>query len=164
MRFFYVIIIGFTLNTVLTFTIAAGKSGPGVAPTLPPTLPAPASNSATPPTSGAIRGVDKTQATPPPGANSKVVDPSLDNARSAINQGNSYTDLDMSQRLRQDLLNDQSISRQGQNITIQTQDGKMTLDGKVSTEAERQAILNRARAMSGNNNVTDHMQVAPVSE
>jgi len=63
----------------------------------------------------------------------------------AGDQSETTADRELTRRLRQAVVEDDSLSLQAKNIQIITIDGKVTLRGEVNTEAERAAILAKAK-------------------
>ncbi len=62
------------------------------------------------------------------------------NQLNAQDQGNSKVDLDLTQRIRQEVVKQDSFSSNAKNIKIITLNGVVTLKGPVKTANEKQAI------------------------
>jgi osmotically-inducible protein OsmY len=76
-----------------------------------------------------------------------------------MNQGNNETDLKTTQRIRQAVMADDSLSFSAKNVKIITSNGKVTLRGVVESEDERKAIDDQARKVAGSANVDDRIEV-----
>lgn len=59
------------------------------------------------------------------------------------------------------ILADPKLGIAAQEIDVTTRDGNVVLSGRVHTDAERDAIVERARNTAGVKNVDDRLQVAP---
>lgn len=68
-------------------------------------------------------------------------------------------DRTLTQEVRQALVDDSALSVNAKNIKIVTIDGKVTLRGVVSSEAERGSIVAKARALRGVLEVDDQLEV-----
>jgi hyperosmotically inducible protein len=71
------------------------------------------------------------------------------------------SDRDITQKIRQAVHDDKSLSTYGHNIKIITQDGKVTLRGPVRSEDEKNNLRAKAVSVAGNDNVTDQLEVQP---
>jgi len=80
---------------------------------------------------------------------------------SAEKQSNSKTDLELAQKIRQSIYADKSLSIAAQNVTVVTQDGKVTLRGAVRSEAEKESLLDKVNHVAGGANVASDIQVVP---
>jgi hyperosmotically inducible protein len=67
----------------------------------------------------------------------------------------------LTQKIRKAIHQDKSLSTYAHNIKIITQDGKVTLRGPVRSEDERSNLEAKAVAVAGQENVTNHLEVAP---
>jgi hypothetical protein len=76
-----------------------------------------------------------------------------------MNQGNNETDLRTTQRIRQAVMADDSLSFSAKNVKIITSNGKVTLKGVVESDDERKAIDDEARKVAGDANVDDRIEV-----
>jgi hyperosmotically inducible periplasmic protein len=86
----------------------------------------------------------------------------VDNGRDTltpVDQSNKPDDLKISRRLRQSIVKDQDLSTDAKNIKIITIDGRVTLQGPVSTEQEKTTIAARAADIAGAANVQDELEV-----
>ena len=74
-------------------------------------------------------------------------------------QGNNEADLKTTQAIRQALMKDKSLSFGAKNVKIITQNGKVTLRGPVSSEAERATIEAAARKVAGVSQVDNQLEL-----
>lgn len=74
-------------------------------------------------------------------------------------QSESEADRNRTQEVRKALMDDSALSMNAKNVKIMTIDGKVTLRGVVSTEAERQSVVAKVRALYGANAVDDQLEV-----
>ena len=79
----------------------------------------------------------------------------------AQQQSNQKSDLDITRDIRRALVRDKSLSIRAHNVTIVTKDGKVTLRGKVDSDAEKQTVESTAARIAGAANVTDQMTSPP---
>ncbi len=80
-------------------------------------------------------------------------------ANPPFEQGNSQADLDLTQRLRQAVTDDTTLSTTAKNVKIISRDGKVLLMGPVQSAEERQRIETLATQVAGAGNVTNHIEV-----
>jgi len=80
---------------------------------------------------------------------------------SVFKQGNDEIDLDLTQRIRKQLVADDALSFSAKNVKIITQDGVVTLLGSVKNEAEAKEVRNKAVAEAGQGRVQDHLEISP---
>ncbi|HEY0469408.1 MAG TPA: BON domain-containing protein [Polyangiaceae bacterium] len=130
------------------------------APTLAPTADAYATDqrSAMEPTTGnaAAAPTDRTSAPNTDADNSRVNTRDRSSAAlTPMDQGGSESDRKISQRIRQELMSNKSLSFTAKNVKIITIDGKVTLRGPVKSEAERSAIEAAARRATGDGGRVD---------
>lgn len=69
------------------------------------------------------------------------------------------TDTDITRRIRQDLVSEDSFSVYAQNVKIITLNGKVTIKGPVRSAQEQTTIMKYARLAAGPLNVIDEMSV-----
>jgi hypothetical protein len=74
--------------------------------------------------------------------------------------GTSEADKRLNTQIRQSLNADTSLSGVGQNVQLSTQNGKVTLRGSVSSEAEKRQIEQKVKQMNDVDNVDNQLQVA----
>lgn len=70
------------------------------------------------------------------------------------------TDRELTAKIRRAVVSDRSLSVEAHNIHISAQNGTVTLTGSVKTEAEKQAIEEKAGQIAGTGNVTDALTVS----
>ncbi len=70
-------------------------------------------------------------------------------APTPMDQGNSAADLDMTQKLRQALVGDDSLSSNARNLKIITKDGAVTVRGPVKDEAEKTRVSELLKNAAG---------------
>jgi len=80
-------------------------------------------------------------------------------ALTPLDQGNGQSDLDITQKIRQAVVGDGSLSFTAKNVKIITRGGKVTLRGPVNTAGERTAILAAAQKVAGASNVDNQLEV-----
>src|ERR1700733_7457076 len=104
------------------------------------------------------------QATPTPG------DPAADNTKrnsseenkkteTAEKQSNSKDDLALTQKIRQAVMKDGSLSMNAKNAKIIAQDGKITLKGPVDSQQEKDTIGTAAGEIAGKDKVDNQLEV-----
>jgi osmotically-inducible protein OsmY len=74
-------------------------------------------------------------------------------------QGGGEADRKITQQIRQKVMGDKSLSFNAKNVKIMTVNGHVTLRGPVSSENERTAIVAAAKAVAGDGNVDDQIEV-----
>lgn len=74
-------------------------------------------------------------------------------------QSESPADRTITQRIRQALMDDNSLSTNGRNIKIITINGVVTLRGPVLNAAERDAILSKVKSIQGAAKVDNQLEV-----
>jgi osmotically-inducible protein OsmY len=79
--------------------------------------------------------------------------------KTADQQSNAKTDVDVTRRIRQAIVADKSLSTNAHNVKIITREGKVTLKGPVRTDAEKQAVETKAIDVAGAGNVTNEISV-----
>ena len=71
-------------------------------------------------------------------------------------------DQDLTQRIRQSIMSDKSLSTYAHNIKIISQNGTVTLKGPVKSDDEKKIVLAKAVAVAGSaDKVTDEVSVTP---
>jgi hyperosmotically inducible protein len=78
----------------------------------------------------------------------------------AEKQSNSKSDLELTQKIRQSIYADKSLSAAAHNVMIVTRDGKVTIRGAVYSENEKESVLDKANHIAGGANVSSEIQVA----
>lgn len=80
-------------------------------------------------------------------------------ANPPFEQGNNQADLDLTQKIRQAVTDDTTLSTTAKNVKIISRDGKVLLMGPVASDAERQRVETVATQVAGAGNVTNHLEV-----
>jgi len=80
-------------------------------------------------------------------------------AMTADQQSNSKSDLDLTRKIRRAIVEDDTLSMLAHNVKIITVNGSVTLRGPVHTQAEKDAIANKAQAIAGADKVDDQIEV-----
>jgi hyperosmotically inducible periplasmic protein len=70
-------------------------------------------------------------------------------------------DVELTQRIRRSILEDKDVSDYGKNVKISSVNGKVTLNGIVGTEVEKQQIGQKAAAVAGPDNVANSLKITP---
>lgn len=82
-----------------------------------------------------------------------------DATKTAGDQSEKEADRVISQKIRQAIASDDSVSTNGKNIKIITVDGVVTLRGPVKNEAEKTSIVGKAQQIAGAKNVENQLEV-----
>lgn len=77
----------------------------------------------------------------------------------ADQQTSGTSDMDITRRIRQDIMKESSFSTYAQNVKVITAGGKVTVKGPVRTDQERSTIMKLARQVAGATNVRNEMAV-----
>jgi hyperosmotically inducible periplasmic protein len=72
---------------------------------------------------------------------------------------NDKTDVKLMARIRRSVDKDKSLSTDAHNVKIVARNGQVTLSGPVKSDAEKQAVEQKATAIAGAGNVTDDLTV-----
>lgn len=70
-------------------------------------------------------------------------------------------DRELAKKIRSAIHDDKSLSMYAHNIKVIAQDGKVTLKGPVRTEDEKNALEAKAKAVAGDGNVINQIEIAP---
>ena len=81
------------------------------------------------------------------------------NTDTAEKQSNSKDDLALTQKIRQAVVKDSSLSMNAKNVKIIARDGTITLQGPVDSQQEKDAIATKAREIAGKDKVKDQLEV-----
>jgi hyperosmotically inducible periplasmic protein len=81
--------------------------------------------------------------------------------KTADQQSNKKSDVKVTADIRKAVVADKSLSTAAHNVKIITQNGTVTLKGSVKSEAEREAVVQKAREVAGQDKVVDNMTIAP---
>jgi osmotically-inducible protein OsmY len=82
-------------------------------------------------------------------------------AATADQQKENATDREITQKIRQALLDDKSLSTYAHNVKVIAQDGQVTLKGPVRSENEKKTIEAKAIQVAGAGHVTNQISIAP---
>jgi osmotically-inducible protein OsmY len=80
--------------------------------------------------------------------------------KTAGDQSESEADRTITQKIRQAVMEDESVSTNGKNVKIITVDGVVTLRGPVKSETEKKNIGAKAQQIAGVKNVENQLEVA----
>jgi hyperosmotically inducible periplasmic protein len=81
------------------------------------------------------------------------------NTDTAEKQSNSKADLALTQKVRQAVMKDGSLSMNAKNVKIIAQDGKITLKGPVDSQQEKDKIGTEAGEIAGKDKVDNQLEV-----
>ena len=81
------------------------------------------------------------------------------NTDTAEKQSNSKDDLALTQKVRQAVMKDGSLSMNAKNVKIIAQDGKITLKGPVDSQQEKEKIGTEAGEIAGKDKVDNQLEV-----
>ena len=81
------------------------------------------------------------------------------NTDTAEKQSNSKDDLALTQKIRQAVMKDGSLSMNAKNVKIIAQDGKITLKGPVDSQQEKDSIGTKAGEIAGKDKVDNQLEV-----
>jgi osmotically-inducible protein OsmY len=79
----------------------------------------------------------------------------------ADQQKDNRSDRELTQHIRQAIMEDKSLSTYAHNVKIISQNGVVTLKGPVRTDDERRAIEAKANEVAGKDMVVDELTVVP---
>lgn len=83
-----------------------------------------------------------------------------DKTLTPFDQSESEADRTLTQRVRQSIVGDDSLSTTAKNVKIITINGVVTLRGPVKSEEERSRIVAAAQQIAGKNNVQNQLEIA----
>jgi hyperosmotically inducible periplasmic protein len=127
------------IQVLLVVLLSVAAAACGTAETEPePTTPAPAASADN--TAVNARDSSGTTATPP-------------------DQGENETDLAITAKIRQAVVDDKALSINAQNVKIITNTGMVTLRGPVKSEQEKSAIEAKAKAVAGVTKVDNQLEI-----
>lgn len=81
-------------------------------------------------------------------------------AATADQQKENASDREITQKIRQALMDDKALSTYAHNVKIISQGGKVTLKGPVRSEDEKRVVETKATEVAGAGHVTNQMSVA----
>ena len=82
-------------------------------------------------------------------------------APTADQQKENAGDREITQKIRQSIMKDKSLSTYAHNVKVIAQGGQVTLKGPVRSDAEKQSVEAKAVEVAGAGHVTNEMSVAP---
>ena len=82
-------------------------------------------------------------------------------AKTPMDQSESPADIKITADIRRAIMGDKDMSINAQNCKIITDRGVVTLRGPVATQAEKDAIEEKAKTVSGVARVINELQIAP---
>jgi len=82
-------------------------------------------------------------------------------AATADQQKQNDSDREITQKIRQALMDDKSLSTYAHNVKVIAQDGQVTLKGPVRSENEKKVIEAKAIEVAGAEHVTNQISIAP---
>jgi osmotically-inducible protein OsmY len=82
-------------------------------------------------------------------------------AATADQQKENAGDRQITQKIRQALMDDKSLSTYAHNVKVIAQDGQVTLKGPVRSESEKKTIEAKAIDVAGAGHVTNQISIAP---
>lgn len=77
----------------------------------------------------------------------------------ADDQSESKQDIDIAAKVRRAVVSDKSLSTNAHNVKIITNEGQVTLRGPVDSEAEKEAIVAKAKEVAGDDRVVDELEL-----
>ncbi len=107
-----------------------------------------------------IAGLTFGQPPSPDNTRSNKADPSDRQATSDM-QRNDATDTELTKRIRQSVMADNTLSTYAHNVKIVAVNGTVTLNGVVRTAAEKNEIGKKATSIAGEGHVIDNLKLVP---
>lgn len=80
-------------------------------------------------------------------------------SKTPMDQSNTKTDIDITASIRRAIMNDKAMSINAQNCKIITEAGVTTLRGPVESQAEKDSIESKAKAVAGVVRVDNQLEV-----
>jgi hyperosmotically inducible periplasmic protein len=80
-------------------------------------------------------------------------------AMTAGEQSNATSDVELTRKIREAVVGDDSLSVLAHNVKIVSVNGAVTLRGPVNTEAEKTAIASKAQTIAGAGKVDNQLEV-----
>ena len=143
---------------LLTIALAAGCEQTSQVQTANKPVTAPAVEPASVPVTNPT---DQTTTVIPPDNSSVNARDDTPVAKTPIDQNENEADIKITADIRKRVLEQPKFSVNARNVKIITADGKVTLRGPVTTEAERDTIDKIAREVAGEAKVESQLEVAP---
>jgi hyperosmotically inducible periplasmic protein len=109
-----------------------------------------------------IQNVSADQAGAPTAADNtgKNVRDRNDATLTPTDQSENEVDRTLTQRVRQAVVDDDSLSTNAKNVKIISQNGAVTLRGPVKNEEERKKVVAKAQQIAGEKNVDNQLEIA----
>ena len=82
-------------------------------------------------------------------------------AATADQQKENASDREITQKIRQSVMDDKSLSTYAHNVKVIAQDGQVTLKGPVRSENEKKTVEAKAVEVAGAGRVTNQISIAP---
>jgi hyperosmotically inducible periplasmic protein len=82
-------------------------------------------------------------------------------AATADQQKENASDREITQKIRQSVMDDKSLSTYAHNVKVIAQDGQVTLKGPVRSENEKKTIEAKAVEVVGDGHVSNQITIAP---
>jgi osmotically-inducible protein OsmY len=79
--------------------------------------------------------------------------------KTAESQKENASDRELTQKIRQSIVSDKSLSTYAHNVKIITQGGQVTLKGPVRNESEKETIASKAADVAGTGKVNNQLTV-----
>jgi hyperosmotically inducible periplasmic protein len=98
------------------------------------------------------------RAVAPDNTKSNAQDPS-NRSRTADDQKNNSSDVEIAQRIRRSVMDDKSLSTYAHNAKIVSENGRVTLNGVVKTPAEKSTLEQLATRVVGADRVVNNLKV-----
>jgi hypothetical protein len=120
------------------------------------------SSTGTPATNDAPSGIPSTPSSSTPPDNTAINERDADgNTKTPIDQDENQTDINISAKIREQIVATEGLSLNAQNAKVITSAGKVTLRGPVETAAERDTLGKIAKDVAGEGNVDNQLEVSP---
>lgn len=79
----------------------------------------------------------------------------------ADQQKENSSDRELTQKIRQSIVHDKSLSTYAHNVKVIAENGKVTLKGPVRSEEEKNALAAKAAKIAGPDNISNQLDVVP---
>ena len=99
------------------------------------------------------------QAKPPSSTSPDNSSRNKNQPNTADNQKENTSDREITQKIRQSIMADKSLSTYGHNVKIITQGGQVTLKGPVQDQNEKETIASKAADVAGTGKVNNQLTV-----
>ena len=85
----------------------------------------------------------------------------MDQNATADKQSNTASDRELTRQVRKAITQDKSMSTYAHNVKVVAQNGQVILSGPVRSDEEKQAIVQKAGEVAGQDHIVDQISVAP---